>query len=253
LKTNGAQAITLGVQGMTCAACQAHVERALRETEGVTSASVNLMTHSARVEYQPEVARLESLFDAVREAGYDVSLTASAESEENREKQERRLKWKAIAALVGGVVVMVLSMPLGMAGHPGAVDRTAMQIVPGLFHVPVLPLEYAMLLITLAGMVWAGGAIYQRAWQAARHRATNMNTLVALGTGAAFLYSLAATVAPGFFAAHGLRADIYYDSVLLILGFLLLGNWLDARAKRRALAAHQRLVAKEPAMPRSLR
>jgi Cu+-exporting ATPase len=253
VKTNGAQAITLGVQGMTCAACQAHVERALRETEGVTSASVNLMTHSARVEYQPEVARLESLFDAVREAGYDVSLTASAESEENREKQERRLKWKAIAALVGGVVVMVLSMPLGMAGHPGAVDRTAMQIVPGLFHVPVLPLEYAMLLITLAGMVWAGGAIYQRAWQAARHRATNMNTLVALGTGAAFLYSLAATVAPGFFAAHGLRADIYYDSVLLILGFLLLGNWLDARAKRRTLDALHGFAALQPQTARVLR
>jgi Cu+-exporting ATPase len=253
LKENGTQAITLGVQGMTCAACQAHVERALRETEGVTSASVNLMTHSARVEYQPDVARLESLFEAVREAGYDVSLTASAESEEDRDKQERRLKWKAIAALVGGAVVMVLSMPLGMNGHPGTVDRTAMEIVPGLFHLPVLPLEYAMLLITLAGMIWAGGTIYQRAWQAARHRATNMNTLVALGTGAAFLYSLAATVAPGFFAAHGLRADIYYDSVLLILGFLLLGNWLDARAKRRTLDALHGFAALQPQTARVLR
>jgi Cu+-exporting ATPase len=253
LKENGTQAITLGVQGMTCAACQAHVERALRETEGVTSASVNLMTHSARVEYQPDVARLESLFEAVREAGYDVSLTASAESEEDRDKQERRLKWKAIAALVGGVVVMVLSMPLGMNGHPGTVDRTAMEIVPGLFHLPVLPLEYAMLLITLAGMIWAGGTIYQRAWQAARHLATNMNTLVALGTGAAFLYSLAATVAPGFFAAHGLRADIYYDSVLLILGFLLLGNWLDARAKRRTLDALHGFAALQPQTARMLR
>ncbi len=253
MKTNGAQAITLGVQGMTCAACQAHVERALRETEGVTSASVNLMTHSARVVYEPEVARLESLFDAVREAGYEVSLTASAETEEDRDKQERRLKWKAIAALVGGAVVMVLSMPLGMAGHPGAVDRTAMQIVPGLFHLPVLALEYGMLLITLAGMVWAGGAIYQRAWQAARHRATNMNTLVALGTGAAFLYSVAATVAPGFFAGHGLRADIYYDSVLLILGFLLLGNWLDARAKRRTLDALHGFAALQPQTARVLR
>jgi Cu+-exporting ATPase len=196
---------------------------------------------------------VESLFEAVRAAGYDVSLTASAESEEDRDKQERRLKWKAIAALVGGAVVMVLSMPLGMAGHPGTVDRTAMEIVPGLFHLPVLPLEYAMLLITLAGMIWAGGTIYQRAWQAARHLATNMNTLVALGTGAAFLYSLAATVAPGFFAAHGLRADIYYDSVLLILGFLLLGNWLDVRAKRRTLDALHGFAALQPQTARVLR
>lgn len=253
MKGSGTQAITLGVQGMTCAACQAHVERALAGTEGVTSATVNLMTHSARVEYQPAVTRLESLFDAVREAGYDVSLTADSGSEEDHKKQESRLKWKAFTAIIAGFVVMVLSMPLAMHGHAGVTDRAMMAAAPWLYRIPPLALEYLMLVVTLAGMVWAGGAIYQRAWQAAVHRSTNMNTLVALGTGAAFVYSVAATLLPEFFLAHGLQADVYYDSVLLILGFLLIGNWLDARAKRRTLDALHGFAELQPRTARVLR
>lgn len=252
MKEEGAQSITLGVQGMTCAACQAHVERALCETAGVTSASVNLMTHSARVVYQPTVARLETLFDAVREAGYDVSSAGESETEDHA-KQEAWLKVRAFAAIAGGAGVMLLSMPLVMHGHPGLVDRVTMRLLPWLYAVPSPALKYIMLVITLAGMVWAGGAIYQRAWQAATHRSTNMNTLVALGTGAAFVYSVAATLFPEFFLAHDLRADVYYDSVLLILGFLLLGNWLDARAKRRTLDALHGFAELQPKTARVLR
>jgi Cu+-exporting ATPase len=253
LKENGTQSITLGVQGMTCAACQAHVERALRETAGVSSASVNLMTHSARVVYEPSVARLELLFDAVREAGYDVSLASRDDSKEDRGDQERGLKIRAVAAIAGGAGVMLLSMPLAMHGTPGVLDRAMMAWMPWLYRIPAPALKYTMLVITLAGMAWAGGAIFQRAWQAARHGSTNMNTLVALGTGAAFLYSVAATVFPAFFSAHGLRADVYYDSVLLIVGFLLLGNWLDARAKRRTLDALHGFAELQPQTARVLR
>lgn len=252
MKESGTQAITLGVQGMTCAACQAHVERALRETAGVNSASVNLMTHSARVVYEPAVARLESLFDAVREAGYDVSVASDIPAEDHR-KQELGLKTRAFAAIAGGAVVMLFSMPLAMHGSPGLFDRAVMSLAPWLYRVPAAALEYSMLVITLSGMAWAGGAVYQRAWQAARHRSTNMNTLVALGTGAAFIYSVAVTLFPAFFLAHGLRADVYYDSVLLILGFLLLGNWLDARAKRRTLDALHGFAELQPHSARVLR
>jgi Cu+-exporting ATPase len=253
LGENGEQAVKLDVQGMTCAACQVHVERALRETTGVTSANVNLMTHSARVVYEPSVTRLDSLFHAVREAGYGASIAAEEISDADRKKEEHRLKIRALAATIGGAVVMLLSMPLGMGDYPGLLDRVMMRVAPWLYQVPEPVLKYAMLAITLAGMVWAGGAIYQRAWQAARHRATNMNTLVALGTGAAFLYSVVATVVPGFFSAHGLRADVYYDSVLLILGFLLIGNWLDARAKRRTLDALHAFAKLQPQSARVVR
>ncbi|HTV04921.1 MAG TPA: heavy metal translocating P-type ATPase [Acidobacteriaceae bacterium] len=253
MKDGITQAVKLGVQGMTCAACQTHVEHALRDTPGVKSASVNLMTHSARVVYEPSVTGLEALYDAVREAGYDASLAGEEETDEDRVRRERALRLRAFAAIVGGLVVMVLSMPLSMHGEPGYFDRVLARLAPWVYHIPATELKYAMLVITLLGMVWAGGTIFQRAWQAAVHRSTNMNTLVALGTGAAFAYSVATTVFPSFFLNRGLRADVYYDAVLLILGFLLLGNWLDARAKRRTLDALHGFAELQPQSARLIR
>lgn len=231
------QTVTLDVEGMSCAACQVHVERALKETTGVTDATVNLMSHKARVLYQPSVASLATLVEAVREAGYDASLPApDAAATTPKENPERELRLRAFAAIAGGVVVMLLSMHMIPDGN-----------------LPEIQQRLLMLAVTLAGMIWAGRAIYQRAWQATIHRTTNMNTLVALGTGAAFVYSLAATFVPGFFTQHGLAPDVYYDSVLLILGFLLLGNWLDARAKRRTLDALHEFAKLQPQTARILR
>jgi len=102
-------------------------------------------------------------------------------------------------------------------------------------------------------MIWGGGIIYCQAWIAAIHRSTNMNTLVALGTGAALAYSVAATTIPGVFRRHGLHPDVYYDAVLLIIGFLLLGRWLDARAKRRTLDALHEFMKLQPQFAHLLR
>ena len=247
--------VTLDVEGMSCAACQSHIEKALRDTEGVSDASVNLMTRTARIVYQPDVTRIDSLVEAVREAGYDASLprVRSSEDEHVHEHnhihetdpgQERLIRIKAFSAIIGGAVTMLLSMPL-MHGA-GMLDPLPMQAFPPLYRIPVPALEYIMLGITLIGMIWAGGVIYKRALQAALHRSTTMNTLVALGTGAAFLYSVAATFFPAFFTQHGLHPDVYYDSVLLILGFLLLGDWLQARATRRTLDALRAFAALQP-------
>ena len=255
------QTVTLDVEGMTCASCQVHVEKALRDTEGVSEASVNLMTHSARVVYQPAVAKLDSLVEAVREAGYDASLPAALSSQHEHDhmhmhgsgpEQDRPLRIKALAAIAGGVVTMVLSMPL-MHGMPGTLHRFLMQVLPPLYRIPAPLLEYSMLVVTLIGMYWAGGTVYQRAAQAAMHRSTTMYTLVALGTGAAFAYSVAATFFPGFFLEHGLNPDVYYDSVLLILGFLLLGDWLQARATRRTLDALRAFAKLQPQSAHVLR
>jgi Cu+-exporting ATPase len=107
--------------------------------------------------------------------------------------------------------------------------------------------------VTLLGMLTAGAPVYQRAWRAARHRSTNMHTLVALGTLAAFAYSATATLWPGLLTRHHIRADLYYDSVLFILGFLLLGNWLETRARKRALDAVRTLAELEPSEARVLK
>lgn len=232
--------ITLPVIGMSCAACQSHVERALRGTAGVQDASVNLLTNSARVTYSPSVAKVGDLIASVRDAGYDATPpTEAAARAEETAADEGPLRTRALLTLVSGGLVWLLMSAEHWATPVHAISPTA--------------LDYAMLAITLAGMIWGGGIVYRQAWTAAIHGGTNMNTLVALGTGAAFAYSFVATVAPGVFLHHGLRPDVYYDAVLLILGFLLLGRWLDARAKRRTLDALHEFMRLQPQSARLLR
>jgi Cu+-exporting ATPase len=238
--------ITLPVIGMTCAACQSHVERALRSTAGVSEASVNLLSNSARITFDPSIAKAEDFIASVRESGYDATLPAdpnSMSTGNDSAGDEGPLRAKALFTLAGGVLVMLL-----MAAH-----NWLAPFAPVLFQISPRTLQYLMLAITLAGMVWGGGIIYRQAWSAAIHRSTNMNTLVALGTGAALAYSVAATTMPGVFRRHGLHADVYYDAVLLILGFLLLGRWLDARAKRRTLDSLHEFMKLQPQSAHLLR
>ncbi len=244
LPTTEVCTLTLPVIGMSCAACQSHVERALRSTTGVSDASVNLLTNSARVTFNPAIATPEDLIASVRESGYDATLPVDSGSAPiDTASDEGPLRAKAIFTLAGGVLVMLL-----MGAH-----NWFAPVAPLLFEISQRALEYIMLAITLAGMIWGGGIIYRQAWIAAIHRSTNMNTLVALGTGAALAYSLAATLMPGLFRRHGLHPDVYYDAVLLILGFLLLGRWLDARAKRRTLDALHEFMKLQPQSARLLR
>ena len=232
--------VTLPVMGMSCAACQSHVERALRGTSGVREATVNLLTNSARVTYSPAVAKVDDLIASVRDAGYDAAPPSEAAARAGEAAaDEGPLRAKALFTLLGGAAVWLLMS----AAHWSAAFHA---IAPAV-------LDYPMLAITLVGMVWGGGIIYRQAWTAAVHGGTNMNTLVALGTGAAFTYSLVATVAPGVFLHYGLHPDVYYDAVLLILGFLLLGRWLDARAKRRTLDALHEFMRLQPQSARLLR
>ncbi len=238
---NEIRTVTLPVSGMTCAACQSHVERALRSTPGVREAQVNLLTNSARVTFDSALSRPQDLIASVRDAGYDAELPAETGAPaSDRPSEEGSLRAKAFFTLAGGVLVLVL-----MSAHQWFAPAA-----PLLFRISPRQLEYAMLAVTVAGMIWGGGIVYRQAWTAAVHFTTNMNTLVALGTGAAFAWSLAATLAPGLFLRYGLRPDVYYDAVLLILGFLLLGRWLDARAKRRTLDALHAFMRLQPQFAR---
>ncbi len=232
------QHTSLRVEGMTCASCQVHVEHALRDVPGVAKASVNLMTHSAEVTWDPHTATIEQLLQSVSDAGYEAKPkddNAPADTQDRGE--EKSLRARAVFTLVAGAIVMAVQMGLS----------------PQLQGASLFGLHIALLIVTLAGMIFGGSAIYAAAWRAARHRGTNMNTLVALGTGAAFLSSVVATFAPGFFLRHGMSADVYYDAVLLILGFLLAGRWLDARAKRQTLNALHELMKLQPETAHVLR
>jgi len=252
--------VVMPVTGMSCAACQVHVERALRETPGVTDAQVNLMSHRARVTYNPAVANPEQFIGAVREAGYDAIMPAEHAGHEQHQSHshdhddagdESTLKVRAFATIIGGGIAMLLSMPL-MHSHGNAYNRLLIHVLPWLYAIPHSSLEYTLLAITAAGMLWAGLPIYRGAFKAALHGSSNMNTLVSLGTLSAFFYSALATVDPGLFLKHGLQPDVYYESVLLILGFLLLGKWLEARAKHRTLNALEAFANMQPKTARVL-
>lgn len=226
---------------MTCAACQHHVEQALRTTAGVADARVDLMAHRARVVFDPAVAPPEKLVAAIRQAGYDAVLPRPGAASEARQSEATAAR-KAWVMIVGGAVAMLLAMPLG--GQMGVVDHALMRAFPWLYAAPPSLLRWSLFVLTAVLAPWAGGSIFLNAFRGLRHGTTNMNTLVSLGTGVAFLYSAYATFLP----APG--RQVYYDAVLLILGFLLLGKALEVRAKHRALAALDSLSRMKPVSAR---
>jgi len=232
------------VSGMTCAACQSRVQRTLQKQPGVADATVNLMMGNATVSYDPASVTAAALVDAIRNTGYGAELP-SVDEDAFREQEERdrrtaeEFRELRTKALVSGVIGAVMMLPmLGLGG------MTVM-------HSPAMLWMQAAL--TIAVMAWAGRHFYVRAWAAFRHHSADMNTLVAIGTGAAFVYSLIATAAPGFFTSRGVPADVYYEAVVIIIALILTGNAFEARAKRNTAAALRSLVKLQPKTARVLR
>lgn len=234
----GVVSIRIPVTGMTCAACQSRVQRTLQHEPGVSDATVHLMMANATVIYDPITVSPERLVEAIRDTGYGAELapperSAFAEQEARDsavDAEFRVLRRKAIVSGVVGAFTMAIPMVL-----PRAMMGAA---------------AWILMLVTLAVMAWAGGQFYLRAWQAARHGASDMNTLIAVGTGAAFLYSVIATVVPELFAAAGIAPDLYYEAVIIIIALILTGNAFEARAKRNTASALRALVHLQPKIAR---
>ena len=245
MPTSVTESVTLPVVGMTCASCQHHVEGALKATPGVESARVDLMGNRASVVFDPSVASAETLIEAIRGAGYDAVLPhADERAHEDTFDSHGGPGTKSAVTLAAGAVAMLLAMPLG--GQMGMLDQRLMSIFPWLYALRPDLLRWSLLILTAALMVWAGRGIYVSAASALRHGTTNMNTLIGLGTGVAFLYSAYATIRPAP------DRQVYFDAVLLITGFLLLGKALEHRAKRRALAALNALSRLRPLTARRI-
>ena len=264
--------IEFPVTGMHCAACQARVQRALEKAPGVNSAAVNLMTGSAMVDFDPSATSPEALLDTVRDTGYGAELpdpSRSAQEEQEardaaREAEFHDLRRKAIVSLIAGAVAMLISMPV-MARHAGASPDPFMNWVmrhvspaleaalPWLYAAPAALLLGILLALTLGTMLWAGRHFYVGAWNSFRHHSADMNTLIAVGTGAAFVYSVVATFAPGLFTSHGLSPDVYYEAVIIIIALILVGNALEARAKHQTASALRALARLQPGSARVIR
>ncbi|HEX6628383.1 MAG TPA: heavy metal translocating P-type ATPase [Gemmatimonadaceae bacterium] len=224
------QRISFPVTGMTCAACQARVQRALQTEPGVSDATVNLVTASAAVMYDPAAVTPQRLIDAVRATGYDAVLPAGGDDDEVARSAQaeidraRSLTIKAITSVAAGAIAMALSMgAMGLAS-----------------------VNYMLLGLTVIIIGWAGLDIYRAAWKTLRHRSADMNVLVMMGTVAAFIYSAVATIAPGLFARNGIAPDVYYEAVIFIIGFVLAGRAIEARARTRTTDALRKLATLLP-------
>lgn len=202
------------------------------------------MANRARVVFDSAVSSPEDLLKSIQAAGYDAVLPRAESVSSNADAGEGAAEVKALVTLGAGAVAMVLSMPLG--DEMGRVDHFLMRAIPWLYGLPANPLRWSLLILTAVILVWAGHSIYSNACKGLLRGSTNMNTLVSLGTGVAFAWSAYATLLP----APG--RQLYFDAVLLIIGFLLLGKALEARAKRRALSALGALSRVRPATARRI-
>jgi P-type Cu+ transporter len=217
---------TFGVTGMTCASCAGRVERALEKVPGVLEASVNLAAEKATVGYLAGEVDLRELEKAVEGAGYGVIREDEGSSaEDSHEREYRKLKSDFLLAAALTALILLGSLP-HMLGF--------------MLPVPTGWLNLGLLLLATPVQFWAGWRFYRGAWGALKHGQANMNTLVVIGTSAAYLYSAVATLAPGLFAAG--RAEVYFDTSALIITLILLGRLLEARAKGRTNEAIKRLA-----------
>jgi P-type Cu+ transporter len=231
------KSVHVAVSGMHCAACVGRVQAALDAAPGVSSAVVNLLTNSATISYDPATVAPQALADRISAIGYAAELPRfdeSAADEQERQEAARDAEYrdyrnKGVAALLVGLGMMLVPMGRTMDGA----------MTP-----------WVMLIATTTVMLWAGRHFYARAWTAARHGAADMNTLISLGTGAAYLYSLCATVAPHWFMRGGVAPDLYYEAVVVIIALILVGNALEARAKGITARALKRLIDLQPATAR---
>ena len=239
---------TLPITGMTCASCVSRVEKALRTPPGVLRADVNLATENATVSYIPGQASYRDLVEAVRGAGYDVvepapgagkqAAEAAADAQEAaRAAAYRRLKLKVTVGFVLSVVIFL-----------GTMQAHWFMFLPHWLH-------NGYLLWGLASIVqfWVGWQFYTTAWAALKHGTTTMNTLVALGSSAAYAYSVLGVLFPQLFEQAGLGEPMYFDSSAFIITLILLGRLLEARAKGQTGAAIKALIGLQPKTARVVR
>ena len=197
---------------------------------GVIHASVNLASEEALIDYRPDQATLADLQQAITATGYEVlASTATGKDTTDHELPDelRELKIKLVASAVLATLIMLGSMP-------------------DMFPVPFLSHPVLLFVLTTPVQLWCGWQFYRGAWTAARHGSSDMNTLIAIGTSAAYIYSVIVIFAPNVFAVTGHAPQLYFDSAAMIIALILLGRFLESRAKSRTTKAIRRLIGLQP-------
>ncbi|MFC1991423.1 heavy metal translocating P-type ATPase [Chloroflexota bacterium] len=240
----GNKKFTFAVTGMTCASCVANVEKALKKVDGVISASVNLATEKATVDYDAEKAGMADFRSAVDDAGYGIGTEINAEGITEpdalmaaTQREIRALKNKLIFSASIGLFMLFV----------------AISEMTGGWAPSFLKSHYLLWALATPVQFWAGWQFYRGAWARLKHKAANMNTLIAVGTSAAYFYSVAAILFPSFFATGGRGASVYFDTAVIIVALILFGRFLEARAKGQTSEAIKNLVGMQAKTARVVR
>jgi Cu+-exporting ATPase len=238
--------VTLGILGMTCASCSAVIEKTLNRLDGVTSANVNLASEIATVTFDPSVLGIDALIAAVRDAGYDAVLrvegAAPGEDPSEAQRVAQEAHWRLerrlfVFSLVLALPAFLISMvPPFMTTVPTAVATWLANTVGGAWDPMMVGKYLAFALVTPVQFI-AGAQFYRGFWHALKRRSGNMDTLIAIGTSAAYFYSVAATFIP---ALEG--EPVFFETSALLLTFVILGKLLEARAKGRTGDAIKKLM-----------
>jgi len=241
------ETITLKLQGMRCASCAANIQKIVSNMAGVEQCEINFGTAQANIIYDPDAVNCADIQQAIAEAGYssrivsaeDVLAVDDAEARA-REKEEQDLR---LQVSIGGAISLVLvigGLPMMTGWH--------LPWLPAWMHNPWL-----QMMLTMPVQFWCGRVFYVNALKAAKHHLATMDTLVALGTGAAYSYSVVATLRPDFFTAQGLAADVYFEASAVIITLVLLGKLLESRARHSTSEAIRKLIGLQPKTARVMR
>lgn len=220
--------LTFPVSGMSCAACAVSVESMLKSETGVIDASVNYAAKNVRVKFKPDETNIAQLQHAVKSIGYDLVADTTDKLAVFEQLEQTRLislKKRLWVAIVFSIPVFVLSM---------------------IYHHPAVWMQWLFLGLSLPVIFYSGAPFYRNAFRLIKHGQTNMDTLVALGTGAAFLLSAINTIAPGVFGSQGAPVHVYYESAVVIITLILLGRFFEERSKSRASEAIKSLMNLQP-------
>ena len=219
---------TYPVSGMTCASCVTSVEKALAAQPGVESVSVNLATNTAQVSWNSDEVNDAQLKAAVKRAGYDLVVTDEADALVTAEREQglrvHSLERRLLAAIA-------LSVPL---------------VIIGMVYMQAPWSPWVQWLLSTPVLIILGRQFFVNAWKQARHRAANMDTLVALSTGVAYMFSVFNTLNPGFWTARGLMPHVYFEAAAVVITFILLGKYLEERAKAGTSSAIRKLMGLRP-------
>lgn len=217
------------VTGMTCASCAISLETYLKPLDGVNYVTVNYPNQSIVIDYDTDTISLEDIQFKAKELGYEILIADDEESkqvfEEVEEMHLKRLQIKFLFAAIFSTPVFIMSM----------------------FFMSRIPYEnWIMLTLSIPVLFWSGSEFFTIAWKKAKHFSTNMDTLVAMSTGTAFLFSLFNTVHPSYFVSKGMMPHVYYESAVIIITLILLGRFLEEKAKSKTSSAIKQLMGLKP-------